>query len=89
MKIFKYQLPLSGGNIMMPHGAEILTAQIQNGTIMLWAQVYDDYEGVLEQRKFVILGTGMPVDDQIADGLWHIGTVQMGDFVWHIFENIN
>ena len=81
-EIWKY--PLEHGteqHIRMPKGAEVLTVQIQNDHVCMWAEVSPDEP--LEERRFHVIGTGhrMPAD------AWHyLGTIQQGPFVWHIYE---
>jgi hypothetical protein len=81
MKIFKYQLHLvNDQSIKMPVGTDILVAQVQDGVICLWAVVDEDAHN--EIRKIYIVGTGhdVPLECQ------YISTVQLGHFVWHIFD---
>lgn len=67
------------------------------GRIILWALV--DTERVpYTERTFVIAGTGheLPapvgavhytqIRERLAGTLGHLGTVLMGEFVWHVFE---
>jgi hypothetical protein len=75
--IFKYPANLE---TRLPKGAKILTIQIQNGTIFLWAEVELDKE--TEPRPIQIVGTGMIVPDKRV----YISTVQDGPFVWHLYE---
>lgn len=83
--IWKYQLNITDTqNVMMPEGAEILTAQIQNGCgLCLWALV--NPEAPKQRREIEILGTGNPAPNANRR---YISTVQMqgGNLVWHIFE---
>lgn len=85
-KIFKYLLQLTDGiqAITMPYNAKVLNVQSQNGIIALWAEVYDDNSLTSESDKhFVIYGTGHGMPDNPGS---YIGTVQLGMFVWHIYE---
>lgn len=86
LTIHKYPLRESTAvqSVAMPVAAEILSCQVQRGTICLWATVYDDPGQPMYWRKFIIRGTGYPLDGLI--GPQHVGTVQMGDLVWHVFE---
>lgn len=71
-------------NLMMPEGAEILTAQIAGGaSLCLWALVNPD--APKQRRVIEILGTGNPAPDVERR---YISTVQMagGALIWHIFE---
>lgn len=91
MKIFKYGLPeLDNGSfsLNMPKGAKILTAQEQNGTMVMWALV--NPENKPEKRNFLSLGTGNPISYS-QKRLAYITTVQEneGEYVWHLFELID
>jgi hypothetical protein len=39
----------------------------------------------MEQREFVIIGTGWDVPD---NGIYH-GTVQISPYVWHVYEIVS
>lgn len=83
--IWKYPLEFTDTqNVMMPEGAEILTAQLQNGGgLCVWALVNP---GAPQQRREIeVLGTGNPAPEAKRR---YIATVQMqgGKLVWHIFE---
>ena len=70
--------------IHMPAGAQILSAQGQHETGVLWAIV--DPDAPEEPRTFVCLNTGVPM----KGGLSYIDTVQIHDgyTVFHVFEEI-
>ena len=55
-------------------------------TVCLWAMSNTE-ESKKVRRMFRIFGTGKPFKDD-PFSLKHIGTVQTGSFVWHIFERI-
>lgn len=83
--IYKYELQIDDMQVIeMPKGSEILTAQVQNNKVCLWAMV-DPVTSKTEGRKIRMIGTGNPVEDS---NLKYISTVQMvnGLVVWHIFE---
>jgi len=80
--IWKYPLDVTDHQtVMMPKGARILAAQLQGITPYLWAIV--DPKNEPEPRAIRIIGTGHAFDP--FRGV-HLGTVQQGIFVWHIFE---
>ncbi|MEO5991405.1 MAG: hypothetical protein ABIP68_07180 [Ferruginibacter sp.] len=82
MIIFKYQIKTIGSQIIqMPKGAIILSCQQQNSFISMWAIV--DENGELEDRHFEVIGTGNEITLKPRE---YISTVQMGLYVWHIFE---
>ena len=92
--IWKFPLEVTDEQtVMMPKGAEILSAHVQvsvdvdaaHESVCLWALV--DTDAKLQKRVVEIFGTGNPID---IPGVTHkfIGTVQMrgGSLVWHVFE---
>lgn len=86
--IYKYPFEVTGvQGISMPFGAEILTVQTQRDQICLWALV-DAEAPMVEEREFVVFGTGHPISDDLKDRLKYIGTTMTGNgsFVWHVFE---
>ena len=76
--IYKYNT----GEILLPQGAIVRKAGMQNGMIALWAEV--DTDAPDEHRHFVAYGTGW----EIATDRNHcyIDTVFDGPFVWHVYE---
>lgn len=86
MTIWKFPLEIKDRQeIRMPIGARILSVQLQNETMTLWAWVNPD--AYHETRAFVIVGTGNEMWDRVKT---YIGTVQThhGALVWHVFEGI-
>lgn len=82
-KIWKYRLHLTDSQtIDMPCGAEILSVQMQDGYVCMWALCNTD--AATEPRHIVIIGTGNPI--RFKTGKF-IGTVQSEHFVWHVFDN--
>lgn len=87
--IYKFPLDIKDiQTIEMPDGAEILTVQVQKGTLNMWALL--DVEKPLTERVFEVFGTGHPVYCDMGINRKYIGTAQtMGDnLVWHIFERL-
>jgi len=79
--VYKYKLErLESQFLEIPVVADILSVQIQNGDICLWALV--DLELGVENKEIIIVGTGMTINCNVN----HIGTVQEDSFVWHVFE---
>lgn len=68
--------------IQMPKGAEILSIQLQDGAIKVWAMVNPDAE--LISRWFHVVGTGHEIDFAWKNYKF-IGTVQQGRYVWHFW----
>lgn len=80
--IWKYTLEITDEQtIKMPVGLKILSAQLQANAVCIWALC--DAEQRMEQRHFVIIGTGHPVP---AFRLTYIATIQQECLVWHLFE---
>jgi len=87
--IWKFPLRVTDSQrIEMPRGAEILTAQTQNGQGYLWALV--DPEAVdTEMRTIEIHGTGNPILEGNNRERRYVATFQQLAFVWHVFERID
>ena len=84
--IWKYPLEITDRqNVLMPEGAEILSAQMQRDTLCLWALVNPDAPE--QRREIEVLGTGNHATESKRR---YIATVQMcgGSLVWHIFERV-
>jgi hypothetical protein len=81
--VYKYSVDLVNElELLLPVGAEPLTAQLQHGRPVMWARVDPNAPG--ETRRFTWRGTGYS-----ADGTGkYIGTVQndAGTLVFHLFE---
>jgi hypothetical protein len=86
--IYKYTLDKDHNTILtMPKGAVVLTVDIQNEEICIWAKVDTNVE--TEERHFKMYGTGHEVLDNDTD-LSYVGTVQLmsGQLIFHIYEYI-
>ena len=85
--IFKYELKITDEQaIKMPSQSEILTAQVQDGKIQLWAIVYPS--NPKELIAIEIYGTGSPFPSMGMAERKYISTVQLNGLVWHIFQPI-
>ena len=85
--IHKYLLKITDQqDIEMPHLAQILCVQMQDGHLYIWAMVDD--EAPMDSRTIRIIGTGNPIDD--GNWLNYIGAVQEfdGELIWHVFERM-
>jgi hypothetical protein len=83
--IWKQELSLADvQTVTLPAGAEVLCAHAQFGNVCIWFRC--DPMAAKEPRTFAICGTGGPAPDE--DGRY-IGTVFLGEFVWHVFERID
>lgn len=80
--IYKYPLEIKGKTkIELARGGKPLAVQMQNGQLMLWAEI--DNKAVCTLRTVTIVGTGQPIYDY-GD---YIGTVQThgGQYIWHVY----
>jgi len=84
--IYKYELYTSDMIISMPKGATILTAQIDNKTKTptIWALVNPEAE--MEEVRFIIVMTGIPLLADLFDKSTYINTYQHDWFVGHVFK---
>lgn len=81
--IYKYQLEITDEQeVALPLGAQILSVQMQNGILCLWAFV--DSEAYPIARTIRVFGTGNPFPELGTHQ--HLGTVQQPPCVWHVFE---
>lgn len=82
-EIWKFSLQITRRlqGVSIPRGAEILSVQEQRGSVCLWALCDPDEPPV--QRYFSIVGTGHKFDPRARK---YLGTAQIGEFVWHVFE---
>lgn len=84
-RIYKYPLEVKDRQVVsVPQGAKVLSVQMQNGKITIWA-LCPDATAVHESRTFHIFGTGHDLPE-IANAGSFVATVQERSFVWHIFE---
>ena len=84
MRIWKWSLRFDDiQTIEIPHGAQLLSVQVQGDKPTLWALVDElAYKG---RRQIAIYGTGNPMPDNPGK---YIGTFQMhgGSLVYHAFD---
>jgi len=72
--------------VAIPEEHEILCFQVQEGRPYIWALI--NRNSPIIQKRFRLLGTGNPIDANInLTSKDYIGTIQLGVFVWHLFEN--
>ncbi len=86
--IWKYILKSEDEQIIeMPRGAEILTVQLQNHALCLWAIVYEHVPKT--PRKIIIYFTGEEITKD-KNNLKYIGTCQLSDgkIIVHVFEEV-
>lgn len=84
LRIYKYPLAISNQvqEVEMHETAGFLSVQEQNGEIVMWWRVDADTQSI-RTRLFQIVGTGHIVPHNCRI---YLGTVQMNEFVWHVFE---
>jgi len=83
LKIWKYLLghDLGKVTVSMPAPAKILSIGVQSGEIVVWAIVGPG--NAQEDRVFAVCWTGNIAPSEPHD---HLGTVQIGALVYHIFH---
>ena len=90
--IYKYNLRFSYSgkdSLELPIDSEILSCQLQNDEIMLWALVNPN-EKQTESRYFEFFGTGHEVGCDMGIERKFINTVLFSDgLVFHVFERIS
>lgn len=80
--IWKWSLGRLGEQVIeIPRGAMVLTVQKQHGAPQIWA--YCDPTEPKEAIVISVIGTGIDIPAHPGD---YIGTIQEGEFVWHIFK---
>jgi len=86
-RIFKYKIERSNYELQLPIDAEILSAGVQGGDVVVWALVEEHAE--TEKRTLRVVETGgeapyggMPYGQIDIE---FINTVFMGGLVFHIF----
>jgi len=87
--IWKYDVPVDARlSVMMPRGGKVIAVQMQGDTPCLWAIV--DSDEPVEQRRFMVFGTGHMLPDS---PIVHLGTFQVNDggrpLVFHVFEVVS
>lgn len=89
MTIWKFPLELTDTQqVKMPISTQILTAQIQDGNIMLWGIVPDNEVNRRDTMLLTIEIHGTGSTTRSPHGLTYVGTVQShaGMFIWHVFH---
>lgn len=87
--IFKYDINAAKGGIIEGPITKLLTAQVQYGSIMVWAEVDTDVENI--KYEIVPIGTGWSLYSStgkcVLDTHQYLGTVQLagGTLVFHVY----
>jgi len=82
--IWKYTITEDQSDIEVPGGGTVLTVGNQFGSIVLWVEL--DPSMTVVERSFKIIGTGW--DTSVTCNMIYIGTVQINQLVWHIYEEL-
>lgn len=85
--IYKYELQPGTNVVSLPKDAVPLTVRMQGSKAQMWVLL--DPETPHVSRKFVVYGTGHPVDHD-PDWMIYIGTIEVESFglIFHVFEEI-
>lgn len=84
--IWKFPLDFNNPTIYLSPCAKILSAQMQGGTLCVWAEVNPNARQYAEQLH--IFGTGHPMPDGGWEGEF-ISTVHLPDgLVFHIYRTV-
>ena len=88
--IYKYDIVAAHDNIIEGPITKLLTAQIQHGTIVVWAEV--DTNAPVRKFEVFPIGTGWPLDppmdrECVLDTHTYLSTVQSagGSLIFHIY----
>jgi len=92
--VWKFELPIEERVVTkMPTGAKLLCAKEQRGKIVVYAEVdpgykefdkWPRYQAQTENRHFSVFPTGYIFE---AGGLEFLDTVQIDDYVFHVYYN--
>lgn len=86
--VWKYQLPHFANRVVVPKGAEMLSADWQGETLCVWALV-DTEQAETESIMLMVVTTGGPVMAFPTPMLYRnrfIGTAQRDGYVVHVFD---
>lgn len=87
-KIYKYELDFNHemlATVLIHAGAEILSIQVRDDKICLWAEIETNNQ--TECKTIKAYRTGWDIEDD-PSFRQYLGTVQYNDLVWHLFEMI-
>lgn len=80
--IWKFPLAVADvQHVSLPSGAKVVHMDVQNGMPCMWVLL--DPNMPTKQWEVLCFGTGHEV---LASADRHIGTVLVGQFVWHYFR---
>ena len=82
--IYKYPLQIvDKQTVLMPKGAQIIAVMVQKEQLCVWAEC--NPTGLVEPKTLWLIGTGNSMPTLY---LFHLGSVLMGPFVWHVYEEL-
>jgi len=84
-RIFKYPLNIGKTSLELPVGSKILSVQMQEHTLTMWALV-ENTNTLYKTYTFNVYGTGQHVES--TEFQEFVATVQDGDLVWHVFKQV-
>ena len=79
--IWKFPVEIGPNHIRAPHGSKFLSIGWQEPRLVAWAEVdpWEDYSYYLLH----VVGTGFEIEKS-----WRYhGTVQVGQYVWHLYQD--
>lgn len=79
--IVKYPLDIGVTHLVLPVGAQFRYFGAQRDQLFAWFEI-DDEVPLGDPRKHHVVGTG----HRILPGGEYRGTVQVDQFVWHLYE---
>lgn len=81
--IHKQPLQVTDEQVLrLPVGAVLLDCQLQDKILCIW-YLFDQSVSATNDVTFYVVGTGNPFPDTFPGR--YFKTVQVGEFVWHIF----
>lgn len=81
--IWKFPLDITDEQVIfVPEGAAPLHVGAQDGVLCLWILV--DTTARFDEQTIRIYGTGNPIGSEGRNEC-HVGSTQMGPYVWHVF----
>ena len=82
--IYKYEIPVGGGEVNLPDDAKILSVGAQGKSLFLWAEVSPERSEY--PRHIEVFGTAHQITCDVGISREFIGTAFMGPLVWHVYE---
>jgi hypothetical protein len=84
--VHKFAVGIAGYfDLKMPEGAKVLSVQVQDGVVCIWAKV--NTARPLKTIHFGFTGTGIEQHPGVRFAPF-IGTVQLGPLVFHLFGGV-